>query len=43
MGIIDFRVDYLRLGRGERFIVISSLLRVGNKVVVVRVELYNEE
>lgn len=43
MGIIDFCVDYLRLGRGECFIVISSLLCVGNKVVVVCVELYNEE
>lgn len=42
MGTIDLRVDYLRPGRGERFIASSSLLRGGNKVSVARVELHNE-
>ncbi|RWR02748.1 hypothetical protein ED28_06325 [[Pantoea] beijingensis] len=42
MGTIDLRVDYLRPGRGERFIASSSLLRGGNKVAVARVELHND-
>lgn len=42
MGTIDLRVDYLRPGRGERFIATSSLLRGGNKVSVARVELHND-
>ncbi len=42
MGTIDLRVDYLRPGRGERFIATSSLLRGGNKVAVARVELHND-
>ncbi len=42
MGTIDLRVDYLRPGRGERFIASSSLLRAGNKVAVARVELHND-
>ncbi|WP_205950881.1 thioesterase family protein [Pantoea stewartii] len=43
MGTIDMRVDYLRPGRGERFIASSRLLRAGNKVSVARVELHNEQ
>jgi uncharacterized protein (TIGR00369 family) len=43
MGTIDMRVDYLRPGRGERFIATSSLLRGGNKVAVARVELHNQQ
>ncbi|WP_034918650.1 MULTISPECIES: thioesterase family protein [Erwinia] len=42
MGTIDLRVDYLRPGRGDRFIASSSLLRAGNKVAVARVELHND-
>lgn len=42
IGTIDLRVDYLRPGRGARFIAASSLLRAGNKVAVARVELHNE-
>lgn len=42
MGTIDLRVDYLRPGRGERFIASSSLLRGGNKVSVARVEFHND-
>ena len=42
MGTIDMRVDYLRPGRGERFVASGSLLRAGNKVAVARVELHNE-
>lgn len=43
MGTIDMRVDYLRPGRGDRFIASSSLLRSGNKVAVARVELHNQD
>ncbi len=43
MGTIDMRVDYLRPGRGERFVATSSLLRGGNKVAVARVELHNQQ
>lgn len=43
MGTIDLRVDYLRPGRGERFVATSSLLRAGNKVAVARVELHNQQ
>ncbi|WP_437616379.1 thioesterase family protein [Erwinia sp. V71] len=42
MGTIDLRVDYLRPGRGERFIASCSLLRGGNKVAVARAELHND-
>lgn len=42
MGTIDLRVDYLRPGRGEDFVVKSTLIRAGNKVSVARVDLFNE-
>lgn len=40
---IDMRVDYLRPGIGEEFIASGYILRTGNKVAVVRMELRNEE
>jgi len=43
MGTIDMRVDYLRPGRGERFIATGNLLRAGNKVAVARAELHNQQ
>ena len=43
LGTIDLRVDYLHPGRGQRFTACASLLRSGNKVAVVRSELFNEE
>ncbi len=42
-GTIDLRVDYLRPGKGEHFYAIAKLLRSGNKVAVVRMELHNEK
>ena len=42
LGTIDMRVDYLRPGRGQRFDAVATLLRAGNKVVVVRTELHND-
>lgn len=43
LGTIDMRVDFLRPGRGKRFIASAVLLRSGNKVAVVRSELHNDE
>lgn len=42
LGTIDLRVDYLRPGRGESFKVNAEILRLGNKIAVTRMELYNE-
>ena len=43
LGTVDMRVDYLKPGRGEEFICEGSILRVGNKLVVSRMELRNEK
>jgi uncharacterized protein (TIGR00369 family) len=43
LGTIDLRVDYLRPGRGKQFETAARILRTGNKVAVVRMELHNEE
>ena len=41
-GTIDLRVDYLRPGKGKYFISEGRVLRAGSKVVVTRMELFNE-
>ena len=43
LGTIDMRVDYLRPGWGEHFEARASILRTGNRVAVVRMELCNED
>lgn len=43
MGTIDLRVDYLRAGEGKYFIASGTVLRKGNRVAVVRTELYNDQ
>ncbi|WP_298442980.1 thioesterase family protein [uncultured Ferrimonas sp.] len=43
LGTIDMRVDYLRPGRGNRFIATGQVIRTGNKVAVIRSELHNED
>lgn len=43
IGTIDLRVDFVRPGKGEAFYAIARLLRSGNKVAVVRMELHNQE
>jgi len=43
IGTIDLRIDYLRPGRGKHFTAKGHILRMGNKVAVVRTELRNEE
>jgi len=42
IGSIDLRIDYLRPGKGEMFKATASILRMGNKVAVTRMELHNE-
>ncbi|MFO8102467.1 MAG: thioesterase family protein [Dehalococcoidia bacterium] len=42
IGSIDMRIDYLQPGRGEMFKASASILRMGNKVAVVRMSLHNE-
>jgi uncharacterized protein (TIGR00369 family) len=43
VGTIDLRVDYLRKGEGLFFTASGSVLRKGNKVAVIRTELYNNK
>ena len=43
LGTIDLRIDYLRPGFGKRFETTGYVLRTGNKVAVVRIELHNDE
>ncbi|OPY64232.1 MAG: putative esterase [Syntrophorhabdus sp. PtaU1.Bin002] len=40
---IDLRVDFLRPGLGKRFVATAYALRTGNKVVVTRIELHNDQ
>ena len=41
IGTIDLRVDYLRPGFGKYFISTGNIMRTGNRVSVVRMELEN--
>jgi uncharacterized protein (TIGR00369 family) len=43
MGTIDMRIDYIRPGRGSRFLATGAILRLGHKVAVTRTEFANEE
>lgn len=43
MRTLDLRVDFLRQGLGNRLIVTAYILRTGNKVVVTRIELHNDQ
>ena len=40
---VDLRVDYLRPGKGEYFIATGNVIRTGNKVSVIRMELKNNK
>ncbi len=40
---IDIRVDYLRPGRGNWFVVTAEVVRQGNKVAVTRMNMHNDE
>jgi len=39
---IDMRVDYLRPGKGESFKCKSRIIRAGSRIVVAKIDLYNE-
>jgi uncharacterized protein (TIGR00369 family) len=39
---IDLRIDYVRPGKGEHFTATGTILRVGSKIAVSRMELHNE-
>jgi acyl-coenzyme A thioesterase PaaI-like protein len=43
IGTIDLRVDYLRPAKGKEFTATASIIRAGNKIVVTRMELHNEQ
>ncbi len=40
---IDMRVDYLRPGRGDSFICKSRIIRAGSRIVVSKIDLFNEK
>jgi len=40
---IDLRVDYLRPGRGDYFLASGTILRIGNKIAVTRMQLHNDQ
>lgn len=42
-GTIDLRVDYLMRGQGKRFLSKGSVVRLGKKVIVTRMELHNDK
>jgi uncharacterized protein (TIGR00369 family) len=43
MGTVDIRVDYLRPGKGRRFLATGQVMRPGRILCSTRMELYNEE
>jgi uncharacterized protein (TIGR00369 family) len=43
VGTIDLRVDFLRPGRGKYFLATGSLMRTGQKVTVIRMQLHNDQ
>ena len=43
MSTLNMRVDYLRPGSGKRFECVSKVVRAGNKVAVVQMELLNSD
>ena len=43
LNTIDMRVDYVRMGKGERFICEGNIIRKGNRIAVSRADLKDEE
>jgi uncharacterized protein (TIGR00369 family) len=39
---IDMRVDYLRPGKGTAFVCKSRIIRAGSRIVVARIDLFND-
>ena len=42
IGTIDLRVDYMRPGIGQRFVVRAEVLRLGSRVATTRMEFLSE-
>ena len=40
---IDLRIDFLRPGRGQYFLATGSIMRTGQKVTVIRMQLHNDQ
>jgi uncharacterized protein (TIGR00369 family) len=43
VGTIDLRIDFLRPGRGRYFLATGSIMRTGQKVAVIRMQLQNDQ
>ena len=43
LNTIDMRVDYVRMGKGDRFTCEGTIIRRGNRIVVTRSEMRNEK
>lgn len=43
LNTIDMRVDYVKMGKGERFVCEGSIIRKGNRIVVTRSDLKNDK
>lgn len=43
LSTIDLRIDYLRPGIGKWFIASGDVLRIGNKVAVIRIQFHNDK
>ena len=43
VGTIDLRIDFLRPGKGQYFMATGSIMRTGQKVAVVRMQLHNDQ
>jgi len=43
LSTIDLRTDFLRPGRGEKFVATAKIIRSGSKVAVARMEMHNEK
>jgi uncharacterized protein (TIGR00369 family) len=43
VGTIDLRIDFLRPGRGQYFLATGSIMRTGQKVAVIRMQLQNDQ
>lgn len=42
-GTLDMRIDYLRPGKGTQFFSTATVIRTGNKIAVIRMELKNQD
>lgn len=43
LGTIDMRIDYLRPGRGERFVAGAKVVRIGSKICATQMTFHNEK